>query len=81
MTPQNMVFVLFNDAGTVRFLESNCASQEIYSPHPPTLIHFNLSYMNVPVCASYVAVLETMPAPQAESEEQDLRVKHGRERK
>jgi len=76
-----MVFVLFNEAGTVRLLVNNCVSQEIYSPHTSTLTNFNLSYMNVLVCASYVAVLETMPAPQAEWEEQDVKVKQGCERK
>jgi len=81
MTLQNMVCMLFNDGGTIRLLVNNCVSQEIYSPHTPSPIHFNLSYMNVLVCASYVAVLETMPAPQAEWEEQDVTVKKDRERK
>jgi hypothetical protein len=63
MTLQNMVWVLFNDTGTVRLLVKSCASQEIYYPRTPTLTHFNLSYLIVLLCGSHVAVLETMPAP------------------
>jgi hypothetical protein len=74
MTLQNMVRVSFNDSGTVRLLLNNCVSQEIYSPHTPTLTCFNLPYMNVLVCEKYTAVLETMPAPQTEWEMQDLKV-------
>jgi hypothetical protein len=81
MTLQNKVCVLFNDTGTVRLLVNNCVSQEIYSSHTPALIHFNVSYMNVLVCASYVTVLETMPAPQAEWGEQEVKVKKGCKRK
>jgi len=75
MTLQNMFCVLFNDAGTVRLLLDNCVSQEIYSPHTPTLTRFNLSYMNVLVYVyvSHGAVLETMAAPQAEWEGQDVK--------
>jgi hypothetical protein len=81
MTLQNMVCVLFNDTGTVRLLVNNCVSQEIYSPHTPTLTHFNLPHMNVLVCASYEAVLDAMPAPQAEWDGQDVKVKKDRKRK
>jgi hypothetical protein len=72
MTLQNMVRELLNDTGTVRLLVNNCVRQ-IYSPHTPTLTRFNLSYMNVLVGATYVAVLETMPAPQGEWEKQDVK--------
>jgi hypothetical protein len=74
MTLQNMVRVLFNDCGTARLLLNNCVSQEIYSPHTPTLTCFNLPYMNVLVCAMYTEVLETMHTPQTEWEKQDLKV-------